>query len=440
MSKYRADTVKEHLRNGVLLRNPVLVQAIGLFPVVAVATSLTSALLFAVVSAVILIIMETLTNLVLKHFPTWLRVGFYAIFSFAVIIPFIFLCEKFFADKLSPAAVFLPILSVNALISYRCERIAVGSSLKNSFWDAVTTSLGYGAVLLIVGFIRELLGKGSVFGYSIPNFPTVSGLLMPFGGFVILGFMAAALRWGTSRRYNYEATETAVDHIREEELEEKNGLKNLFGIAKTSKTSERPTNDTKNNGSKKKASPVKSGKKAENEAKAKLAAEKKQSEIQKREARAAADKAAAERQTAQKAERQKAEAERAAKIKADKEAAARLAEKKRRDEKLAAEKADKLKKAEAERKLAEERKRAEAAKLEKERKQAEAEKEKAKKQKKSSFFSAKPPASKADSKPVSKPSVSANSFFNENDLDYDSAWENYESRKAKKNHKEGPKS
>lgn len=229
MSKYRAENLRQHLRNGLLLRNPILVQAIGLFVVVAVSTSALSALFFAVVSAAILIIMEILTNLLLKHIPQWLRVGFYALLSFGITIPFIILSTKFMNGKLAAAGVYLPILSVNALISYRCERIAVPSTFKNSFWDGVTTSLGYGAVLFIVGFIRELLGKGAVFGYQIPNFPAISGLLMPFGGFIIIGFMAAMLKWVTARRYGYEATETAVDHIRDEEWEEKNGLRSLFG-------------------------------------------------------------------------------------------------------------------------------------------------------------------------------------------------------------------
>lgn len=229
MSKYRAENLRQHLRNGLLLRNPVLVQAIGLFVVVAVSTSALSALLFAFVSAVILIIMEVLTNLVLKRIPQWLRVGFYTILSFGITIPFMILSTKFMGAKLAAASIYLPILSINAVISYRCERIAVPSTLKNSFWDAVTTSIGYGAVLFSVGFIRELLGKGAVFGYQIPNFPTISGLLMPFGGFIIIGFMAAALKWLTARRYGYEATETAVDHIRDEEWEEKDGLRSLFG-------------------------------------------------------------------------------------------------------------------------------------------------------------------------------------------------------------------
>lgn len=229
MSKYRAENLRQHLRNGILLRNPVLVQAIGLFVVVAVSTSALSALLFAVVSAVILIILEIITNLILKQIPQWLRVGFYTIISFAITIPFYILANKYAPDKLGAASIYLPILSINALTSYRCERIAVTSTLKNSFWDAVTSSLGYGAVLFSVGFIRELLGKGAVFGYQIPNFPTVSGLLMPFGGFIIIGFMAALLKWISSRRYGYEATETAVDHIRDEEWEEKDGLRSLFG-------------------------------------------------------------------------------------------------------------------------------------------------------------------------------------------------------------------
>lgn len=424
MSKYRATNVKEHLRNGVLLRNPVLVQAIGLFPVVAVATSVSSALLFAIVSAIILIIMETLTSLILKHLPPWLRIGFYAILSFLIIIPAMMLCNKFFADKLSPAAVFLPILSVNALVSYRCEKIAYNSGFITSFWDAVTTSLGYGAVLLTVGFIRELLGKGSILGYSIPNFPTVSGLLMPFGGFIILGFMAAALRWGMARRYDYEATETAVDHIREEELEEKNGLKNLFGITKSAISSKPNGNSDKDGKNKAPARDTDENQKATAKA-------------DKKAKRAADNKAAAEKRAAQKANFINALTEKTDKIKAEKEAKAEAAEKKRLDKKLETEKIKESQKLE---KAAKPETKKKAQEDNKNKPEPKAKKQKTRKPKKPTLPS-KPSAPKSDSKKPSVPPVPHDKFYDENDFDFDFAWGNYQTRlenNNKNNDKEEP--
>lgn len=174
--------------------NPVLVQAVGLCPVVAMATSLRSAALLAVVSAVIVTLSEFIASLFLKRVPRWVRIGIYIILGAAIVSPFMILIERVNTPLFSSLGIYLPIMAVNSLIVLRCERFAVKISPVKALLDGITASVGYATVLIITGFFRELLGNGTLAERTIFKSPALTGMLLPFGGFLILGFASAALR------------------------------------------------------------------------------------------------------------------------------------------------------------------------------------------------------------------------------------------------------
>ena len=81
-------------------------------------------------------------------------------------------------------------MAVNSLIALHCERVAVKNDVKTSFIDAVSASLSYGVVAIIVGFLRELFANGTIWGYNL-NLPVkLPAFLMPFGGLLLMGFLA----------------------------------------------------------------------------------------------------------------------------------------------------------------------------------------------------------------------------------------------------------
>ncbi|MFR7951496.1 MAG: Rnf-Nqr domain containing protein, partial [Acutalibacteraceae bacterium] len=140
-----------------------------------------------------------------------------------------FACERFFPDFLGTLSGYLPLLAVNAMIVFRCETCAVHQPLRVSMMDALGASLGYAIVLLLLGFVRELLGSGSILGRSFPTLPKITGLLMPFGGFLLLGFMAAAVKWIYHLRHSgEEELATPVAHVDDEDVSVIEPLARLF--------------------------------------------------------------------------------------------------------------------------------------------------------------------------------------------------------------------
>lgn len=220
---------KQAFQRGLLRENPVLMQCIGLFPAIVLATSLKSAAIVAAASAVLLTVMEFLTALLLKKLPFWLRIGVYALLSFGILAGGLAACEKLVPNLLGSMSSYLLLLAVNALIVFRCETCAVYHSLRVSLLDALGASLGYAAVLVLLGFFRELLGSGAVLGHTFPALPKITGMLMPFGGFLLLGFMAAAVKWlHDSRHRGEDELATPVAHVDEDDVSVMEPLVRLF--------------------------------------------------------------------------------------------------------------------------------------------------------------------------------------------------------------------
>lgn len=199
------------IRNSALIKNPLLFEAIGLCPVVAIAQSLKLAVFLAVVTAVELVVCEVLASKFLKNVRRYWRVALYTVFGVAIIFPTMYLTNKIFPDLSANFGVYLPLMAVNSLIALHCERVAVKNDVKTSFIDAASAALSYGVVAIIVGFIRELLANGTVWGHSLNTPVTLSAFSMPFGGLILMGFLAAGLKAYISVKFPESNPDKAFD-------------------------------------------------------------------------------------------------------------------------------------------------------------------------------------------------------------------------------------
>lgn len=191
----------KRVRNSALIKNPLLFEAIGLCPVVAIAVSLRSALFLALITAIEMVACEVLASLLLKNVRRYWRVALYVVFGIAVIFPITYIAGIFFPELTINLGVYLPLMAVNSLVALHCERVAVKRTVKESLIDALSASISYGAVAILVGIIREILANGTLLGINL-NMPVhFSALGMPFGALIILGFMAAVLKAFINKKY-----------------------------------------------------------------------------------------------------------------------------------------------------------------------------------------------------------------------------------------------
>ena len=186
------------LLHGMILQNPVLVQVIGLCPAVAAAADLyVSALLSALVTG-LLLVSECIACLLLKKVPRRIRVAIYFVLGLLVCAEAAFFLEQNAPELRERAGVYLPLMAASSLVALRCEKIAVKQKLRVAFLDAFANGIGFSTVLLLSGFLRGLLGSGRIGDLVLFRNPPLAGLALPFGGFLILGFLAAFLKWFSS--------------------------------------------------------------------------------------------------------------------------------------------------------------------------------------------------------------------------------------------------
>lgn len=220
-------TFSTSLKNSAFIKNPVLFESIGVAPVVAMAVSVKTAIMLSVISAAELIIIECFSSLALKKLKHQFRVMIYAVLGVLINIPLWMFFTKFAPNETANVSIFLPILAVNSLVALHCERIAVRASLKETFFDAVSATIGYTFIIFVVAIIREVLGSGTFYSIKL-NLPVqFKGILLPFGGFLMLGFLAAFFKSKIRKKYPEENPEEAfnLSEISQSHYED---LKTLF--------------------------------------------------------------------------------------------------------------------------------------------------------------------------------------------------------------------
>lgn len=178
------------LFKGSFIHNPILTQAIGICPIIAVASTAMQALCLSFTVFVLLTVTEALTSLFLKKVPRYIRVALYTLLSSAVILLIEPLISEFTVGTSSGMGIYIYLLAVNGLIAVRNEKFACKTTLRNSLTDAFASSVGYTVVALLLGIIREVLTYGTVFGFDSSR-PVIPAASMPFVALMIVGIIAA---------------------------------------------------------------------------------------------------------------------------------------------------------------------------------------------------------------------------------------------------------
>lgn len=210
MSSGRKYSFSDALFSSTFIHNPVLIQAAGLCAIVAVATTLKTAVLLAAAFFPVLIITQVFACLALKRVPRWIRVAIYLLIGTAIIAGIIYAIDTFVPEISLGAGIYLALTAANSIIALHCEKLAVKTDLRHAFFDSVATALGYAAVIIPVGALREMIGSSTIWGANIKVPMTFPAILMPFGGFLFLAFFAAALKALINKRFPEHSAETEM--------------------------------------------------------------------------------------------------------------------------------------------------------------------------------------------------------------------------------------
>ena len=175
--------------------NIVLVQALGICPIIAAGVSLQRAVALTVCTLVAMIPCSLLMSTIGKKISNLWRAPIYVLLAMAFMVGCGYVLTTYISPELyAYLYLFLPLMSVNSLFTYHGAGFSSGRSPLLALVDAIGTSLGFGLVICIVSTLRELAIGGTIWGVPVgfeARFPEAT---YPFAAFILLGFMAATLQ------------------------------------------------------------------------------------------------------------------------------------------------------------------------------------------------------------------------------------------------------
>lgn len=188
----------------VFLNNPVVMQGMGLAPLVVAATTARNALMLSVAVILLLTPVRVIAALLARTGYYRFRGLIYCLTSATVYIGVYYALQAIFDVEILQLGIYLPLLVVEPLIIKRYER-PQKERLVTALKKGLRTTCGYVLVLMLMGCLREVLTTATLFDHAIPRipadlFPMAS---LPAGGFLLLGVVCAVWRSAVNRYKKY---------------------------------------------------------------------------------------------------------------------------------------------------------------------------------------------------------------------------------------------
>ena len=162
-SKKRMTLLRDPLNDS----NPITVQALGVCSALAITVQLKPAIVMAISVMVVLSVANVLISFMRKLIPSRIRI----IVQLVVIATLVILVDQvlkaFVYDVSKELSVFVGLIITNCIIMGRLEAFGMANGPWESFLDGIGNSFGYGWILIVVAFFRELLGSGTLYGYPV---------------------------------------------------------------------------------------------------------------------------------------------------------------------------------------------------------------------------------------------------------------------------------
>ena len=192
---------KKVLTAPIVDNNPIALQVLGICSALAVTSSMANALVMTLAVVFVTAFSNLFISLIRNMIPSSVRI----IVQMAIIASLVIVVDqvlKAFSYQLSKElSVFVGLIITNCIVMGRAEAFAMKEKPGVSFLDGIGNGLGYGFILMLVAFFRELLGFGTIFGIEIlpliqnGGWYQANGLLvLPFSSFFIIGLIIWAIR------------------------------------------------------------------------------------------------------------------------------------------------------------------------------------------------------------------------------------------------------
>lgn len=203
MSEPRVDTPSDATTflRGLWEENPVFVMLLGMCPTLAVTNTVANCFAMGVAAAFVLVCSSTLVSLLKDFIPKRVRIPTYIVIIATFVTIVDYTIQAISLELYASLGAFIQLIVVNCIILGRAEAFASKNTVRSAALDALGMGAGFTFALLCLGVVREALGSGTLLGYSVfgPQFEPWSVMLLPPGGFFVLGTWLLVFNWFRER-------------------------------------------------------------------------------------------------------------------------------------------------------------------------------------------------------------------------------------------------
>ena len=185
-------TAIQIIKNGIVKENPTLVLMLGMCPTLATTTSAINGMSMGLATMAVLICTNFVISCLKSVTPDKVRIPVFIVVIAAFVTILQMVIKAYLPDIDAALGLFIPLIVVNCIILGRAEAFAAKNSPIDSLFDGIGIGLGFTLGLTLLGICRELLGNGSVFGFTLlPETYNILLFVLPPGAFITLGFLIA---------------------------------------------------------------------------------------------------------------------------------------------------------------------------------------------------------------------------------------------------------
>lgn len=189
------------LTEPLVRQNPVTLQILGICSALAVTTSLATALTMSASLTAVLTLAAGIISTIRRHIPDTIRLIVQIVIIASLVIVIDQILQAYFAEISRALSVFVALITTNCLVLGRTEAYARHHAPGPAMVDAFGNGLGYSLVLILIGGLRELFGKGELMGHAVLPAADAGGwftplplMLLPPAAFFLLGMLVWVVR------------------------------------------------------------------------------------------------------------------------------------------------------------------------------------------------------------------------------------------------------
>ncbi len=181
--------------DGILSENPIFRLALSMCPAVGISTSVMNGILLGTAVLFVQVCSSCTISLVRNYIHPKIRIPTYTltIATWVTVIDLVLAAYMPVAYK--AMGLFVRLIVAFAIITMRLEMFASREPLQKSFFDGLGMGLGFMFAMMVLGFVRELLGSGMILGYDVLGFKPLLFFVLPCAGFFVVGIMMGFFNW-----------------------------------------------------------------------------------------------------------------------------------------------------------------------------------------------------------------------------------------------------